>query len=262
MDLIKEEKILSPLKTVRNTWNSAVLFKTSTEAREAGYGLMYDDREGCVWGIRKEANSWASIAFVPSEEYYEKYAAMANVQITLNEKKVYELVDTAVKDVFLKCQAEAGLVDGGLDPYVEVGVDESQLELTKAIIGALTWQLAMNKRVNITAEPINTRINYLCRMRNSCVINGRLTNEQKETILNCLDDGEYFVPSLVGFPEEKFKDETDSGPCWYALTEYDFEETTDKPTVRISADELVESFKQSKDIWELPVFLHPRGKGR
>ena len=268
MDLIKEEKILSSLKTVRNTWKNAELFKTSEEARQAGYGLMYDDREGCVWGIRKEANSWERIAFVPYEGYYEKYETMATVKVSLNEKKVYELVDSAVKDVFLKCQAEAGIEDGGLDPYVEVGVDESQLKLTKAIIGALTWQLAMNKGVNITTEPKNTRINYLYRdahnykMRNSCVINGRLTNEQKETILNCLDGGEYFVPSLVGLSEENLKDETDADNGFFELTEEDFEETTDEPTVRISADELVESFKQSKDNWEVSVYLHPRGKGR
>ena len=112
MSIINEVKTLEPLKTERNTWRSAVLFKTSEDARRAGYGLMYDDREGCVWGIRKDNHSW-DVAFVPYEPQYEKYSAMATVKTSINEKKVFELVDRAVNDVFFKCQNEAGIVDGG-----------------------------------------------------------------------------------------------------------------------------------------------------
>ncbi len=116
----------------------------------------------------------------------------------------------------------------------------------------------------------NTKIKYLYRdadnymVHNECIINGVLTSSQRAAILDCLDEGEFFIPSLVGMPEVKF-DEIDDPAVdhqWFELREGDFEETTERSTVYIWPDELVSAFCKCKDKWmdiylgteEAPVF--------
>jgi len=109
---------------------------------------------------------------------------------------------------------------------------------------------------------VNSKINYLYRdagnykVYNECVIVGRLTEAQKRIILSCLDEGEYFIPSLVGLPEVKF-DEVDDPEVdhqWFELQEDGFEETIQSPTVFLSADDLVTAFCNCKDRW-MDVYL-------
>lgn len=109
----------------------------------------------------------------------------------------------------------------------------------------------------VSAEQKNTIINYLYRdasnykVRNSCVINGVLTKDQQKTILNCLHEGEYFIPSLVGLPEVKF-DEYDSEEDheWFELGEFSFETTRARADVAITAQDLVAAFINCKGRWE------------
>ena len=107
----------------------------------------------------------------------------------------------------------------------------------------------------------NTKINYLYRdadnykVHNECVINGVLTGAQKAVILECLDDGEYFIPSLVGLPEVRFDEEDPAvDHQWFVLREEDFEETTERSTTYMTPDELVAAFCKCKDRW-MDVYL-------
>lgn len=103
----------------------------------------------------------------------------------------------------------------------------------------------------------NTKINYLYRdacnykVYNECVVEGTITEEQQKMILECLDEGEYFIPSKVGLPEEKFgtEDDPDVDHEWFELGEGDFSRTFENPTVSITANELVQAFLRCKDKW-------------
>ena len=111
----------------------------------------------------------------------------------------------------------------------------------------------------------NTKINYLYRdadnykILNECIINGVLTRSQQAAILDCLDDGEYFIPSLVGMPEIKFGEVDDPAVDhqWFELQADNFELTTERSTTFITADELVDAFRKCKNKW-MDIYLgHP-----
>lgn len=115
---------------------------------------------------------------------------------------------------------------------------------------------------------MNTKISYLYRdadnykVHNECIVSGTLSEEQQKIILECLDCGEYFVPHMVGLPETKFREETEADHIWFELDFDGFQVTTDEPTVSISADELVDVFKQCKGNWENELFNLKRGRVR
>lgn len=98
---------------------------------------------------------------------------------------------------------------------------------------------------------INTRVDYLYRdgsnyKMHSCeVVRGVITPEQIEKIKNSLIDGEYFYPSEVGLPENRFDDSYADDPDWFEMScEGNFTETTESPTVNITVDQLVENFRK------------------
>lgn len=101
----------------------------------------------------------------------------------------------------------------------------------------------------------NTKIHYLYRdasnykKPNSIVVPGRYTEEQIQTIISCLNEGQWFVPHKVGFPEEKFEDETEADHPWFELYACDFEETSESPQLEKTPDEIVQLFLQAKDNW-------------
>lgn len=68
-------KTIKVLPTRRNTWHNVLLIPTKEEAKALGFGLMYEDEEGSVFGIRDKdrLHSWEKIAFVPYDRYYDKY---------------------------------------------------------------------------------------------------------------------------------------------------------------------------------------------
>lgn len=71
------ELTLKGLRTRRNHWRCDVsLFESGTEAKAEGYGIMYDDEEGSVYGIG-DGYYWDKIAFVPYKGYYAKYERRA-----------------------------------------------------------------------------------------------------------------------------------------------------------------------------------------
>ena len=77
-------RILKELKTSRQIWYDVALYTNAEEATAHGFALMYDDKRGSVYGIRKAKavaagnfGMWDKIAFVPTYEYMKEYAAQA-----------------------------------------------------------------------------------------------------------------------------------------------------------------------------------------
>lgn len=102
----------------------------------------------------------------------------------------------------------------------------------------------------------NTCIHYLYRdasnykVSNEIVVPGTFTEEQIDVIIGCLMDGEYFIPSKIGFPEKKFEDETEDDHPWFELHKSDFEPTLEEPKIDNSPEEIVAIFQNAKDRWE------------
>ena len=108
---------------------------------------------------------------------------------------------------------------------------------------------------------MNTKIRYLYRdasnykVENECVVTGTFTPEQIAQIMDCCDLGEYFIPSQVGLPEQRFdRYDPEEDHCWFELSEDGFEETARPATVGISAQQLVENFAAAKELWNDTAF--------
>lgn len=104
---------------------------------------------------------------------------------------------------------------------------------------------------------MNTKIEYLYRdadnykVWNTCVVCGEITEQQKETIINSLDGGEYFIPSKVGLPEKRFENyDAEVDHDWFELQKDSFDDTDLPPTVDITASELADSFARWAGRWE------------
>ena len=87
------------------------------------------------------------------------------------------------------------------------------------------------------------------KVQNNCVINGRLSFEQMVRIKECCQDGEYFIPSEIGLPEERFSSYTEDDHPFFELLSF---EDTDRPAeVTMTPDELVRKFERCKDQWDM-----------
>lgn len=113
---------------------------------------------------------------------------------------------------------------------------------------------------------MNTKISYLYRdadnykVLNECVITGTLTAEQARTIRDCCDMGEYFIPRQVGLPERRFdRYGPEADHCWFELDEDSFSETTELPTVALTATELVNRFKGRRNNWQDEAYTPQMG---
>lgn len=120
---------------------------------------------------------------------------------------------------------------------------------------------------------MNTKIHYLYRdadnykQHNEFVVRGEMTENDIDSILSCLYEGEYFVPELVGLPCERFTDYTEADHPFCELDETSFEPTDEEPTEvwserlcsweeGLSAEELVDAFeKAAEDGWEATVLV-------
>lgn len=108
---------------------------------------------------------------------------------------------------------------------------------------------------------MNTKINYLYRdgsnykSHNKVVVAGEITAEHLRRIADTLNEGEYFIPSVVGLPENRFETWTDDDHFWYEweIDDEDFdldasgcELTDEQPTVPLTVDQLVENFEKAQ----------------
>lgn len=101
---------------------------------------------------------------------------------------------------------------------------------------------------------MNTKICYLYRdgsnykVQNTCVINGCLSFEEMRKIHDSCDCGEYFIPSEVGLPEERFAEYTEDDHPFFELQS--FEDTELPAQVSITPEELVKKFEACKNKWD------------
>lgn len=103
----------------------------------------------------------------------------------------------------------------------------------------------------------NTRVHYLYRdasnykVHKSIVVSGQMTQEMIAACLSACDEGEFFIPSQVNLPEEKFESETEDDTPWFELTTDDFEPTFQRPEDdRFTTEKLVKAFKAVAGHWE------------
>lgn len=104
---------------------------------------------------------------------------------------------------------------------------------------------------------MNTKISYMYRDAdnyktwNEEVLKGEISAQQLMTIIDCLEDKMYFIPSQVGLPEVRFDDVTEADHCWFELCpEQDFSTTAHEPTIDMTVDKLVERFQAAKGRWD------------
>lgn len=98
----------------------------------------------------------------------------------------------------------------------------------------------------------NTKVTYLYRdsdnykVLNRAVIRGRMAKTQVEEIMGCLFDGELFIPELVGLDAERFEEfDPERDTPFFEISRDGFEETSEKPTVNLSVEKLVEKFREA-----------------
>lgn len=102
----------------------------------------------------------------------------------------------------------------------------------------------------------NTKITYLYRdasnykMTTEVILKGEITEEGKQTILDNLEDGEYFIPRQVGLPENRFEELTEDDHCYFELDENSFEITDLPATEDMTVKELVEKFRETEGCWD------------
>ena len=108
---------------------------------------------------------------------------------------------------------------------------------------------------------MNTVIEYYYRdaanykVWNEAVITGVLTQEQVERILSCLDDGVYFIPSLVGLPEEQYDGwEMDAYRPFFELEREWIHNEEQDATVDITPDHLVSDFERYSGRWRQALY--------
>lgn len=103
---------------------------------------------------------------------------------------------------------------------------------------------------------MNTEIEYLYRdasnykKRNTAVLIGELSAADQQVILDCLEDGEYFIPSQVGLDEERFGSWTEDDHRWFELGPGFATPTPCTATCGLTCAQLVENFKAAKDNWD------------
>lgn len=108
---------------------------------------------------------------------------------------------------------------------------------------------------------MNTKISYMYRDGDNYkfhyegIVSGEISKEQVKTIISCLQDGECFIPALVGLPCDyaagyDYDEQSDHPFC--ELFEDGFTPTEVKATVDKTADELVAAFQKASGRWNAP----------
>ena len=161
----------------------------------------------------------------------------------MNEERVLELLNLLVHDMI---EREGHHIHNVIQNLLDLGFTRKEL-------------LALSSQETDISDtcPQNTQIDYLYRdasnykKSNMAIVSGSMSGEQQRMILDCLDEGEYFIPHLVRLPEIRFDSYSmeDDHP-WFELQKGAFSETAEPPTVAISAEELVKAFQARKGRWK------------
>lgn len=115
---------------------------------------------------------------------------------------------------------------------------------------------------------MNTRIEYLYRdscnnkVWNAAIVRGEITKSQIRTILDCLLDGENFIPSFVGLPEKTmaslgFAYDSEIDTPFFELFEDSFTHVPQPATTEITLDALVQKFLSCRGEWTNLLIASP-----
>lgn len=108
---------------------------------------------------------------------------------------------------------------------------------------------------------MNTKIEYLYRDAsnykkiNQVIVSGTFDEAQKESIRDCLFEGEYFIPRQVGFPEIRFDKLTEDDQCWFELSVENFSVMSLPAEIQMSVEDVVNAFLAAKDNWDDSIKL-------
>jgi len=113
----------------------------------------------------------------------------------------------------------------------------------------------------------NTVIYYLYRdasnykKQNTAFVAGTFTDEEKAEMLDCCDNGMYFIPAQIGLPESRFDETTEDDHVWMELEESSFEEATDEvtPYCTTTAAAVLEGFRKAKGHWDVAAAMERLG---
>ena len=220
-----------------------------------------------------------------SEVDCDKFAGMLDANSISGTKDILQLTEQLSDYVILPgCSSSAQsigkyLIDCGVAPTLKQLCKNIDYEAVGQIfldahdgVACSRGYVVQNKNLpqavlkDLHIEPqqeahMNTQIRYLYRdasnykVENECVVAGTFTQEQIAQILDCCDLGEYFIPTQVGLPEQRFdRYDPEEDHCWFELSEDGFEETAKPATVGISAEQLVENFAAAKEHWNDTAF--------
>lgn len=89
------------------------------------------------------------------------------------------------------------------------------------------------------------------KVHNTVVVTGNLTRTEIEQILSNRYEGEFFIPAQVGLPENRFNAyRKQDDHIWFILPDDAFSPTNQKPTISITAAELLAKFKLVDGNWD------------
>ena len=100
----------------------------------------------------------------------------------------------------------------------------------------------------------NTKLLYLYtdadnyKQWNKAVLEGEITEEQKNIIMDSLDTDNMFVPSLISLPENRFERLTPADHIWFEMKEISL--TDEEADTGLTVEEVAEGFQKQKGLWE------------
>lgn len=104
---------------------------------------------------------------------------------------------------------------------------------------------------------MNTKIEYMYRDANNykkfttVILEGELTPEEIQQILDCRNEGEFFIAQQIGLPENRFDSyDPESDHPWMTLCDDAFSLTEASPTMGVSAKEILSRFLSAKNNWK------------
>jgi len=124
------------------------------------------------------------------------------------------------------------------------------------INGCWRFSYASPLIANVASTKMNTKFSYLyCidasnyKQSNTIVLKGILSKNQKAEIRACLQDGKFFIPTLVGLEDlwHRFGDPNEYDHRWHVLE--GIEDTDEVPIIILTAELLLASFKGVKGRW-------------
>ena len=273
----EKEDVTATLETLKSMSKTVTIHGAASEVMNLGQYLRGVDlaAEGEVERINQLAERLEHM----SEVDCDKFAGMLDANSISGTKDILQLTEHLDDYVILPGCSSAQSIGKYL---IECGVAPTLKRLCKTVDYEAVGQIfldahdgaacsrgfvvrnenlpqAVLKALHIEPQQeahMNTQIRYLYRdasnykVENECVVTGTFTQEQIAQIMDCCDLGEYFIPSQVGLPEQRFdRYDPEEDHCWFELAEDGFEETAKPATVAITAQQLVENFSAAKEHW-------------